>query len=65
MNVEFLRDYQGTLTGERFYLAGQVVDIDDGAAQAIIAEGAAIAEGKIDTKPAAMVESMPKPKAKK
>lgn len=44
MNVRFLRDYQGRLTGERFYLAGQVVDLDDGAAQAIIDEGAAIAE---------------------
>lgn len=61
MNVRFLRDYQGRLTGERFYLAGQVVDLDDGAAQAIIEEGAAIAE-PVQAEP---VEGTPKAKAKK
>ena len=61
MNVRFLRDYRGRLTGERFYLAGQVADIDDGAAQAIIEEGAAVAEpGQAEP-----VESAPKAKAKK
>ncbi len=41
MNVQFLRDFQGIATRERFFLAGTVVDLDDGTAQAIIEEGAA------------------------
>lgn len=28
MRAEFLRDYRGRLTGERFYQAGSVVDFD-------------------------------------
>ena len=39
MIIRFLRDYQGRFTAERFYPAGTVVDIPEGAL--IVAEGAA------------------------
>ncbi len=29
MNIKFLQDYRGVLTGERFYEAGTVLDLDD------------------------------------
>lgn len=43
MLIKFSRDYRGKLTKELFYLADTIIDIDDGAAEAIIAEGAAVA----------------------
>lgn len=39
MLIRFLRDYRGALTGENFFLAGEVVDIERG--DLIVAEGAA------------------------
>ena len=29
MNITFLQDYRGVLTGERYFPAGTVVDLDD------------------------------------
>lgn len=43
MLIRFLADYQGRLTGERFFLKDTEVDIEDAAAQAIIEEGRAVA----------------------
>jgi len=63
MNVRFLRDFQGVATQERFFLAGEVVELDDGTAQAVIAEGAA--EPLVVEAPTAQVEPEPKAKAKK
>jgi len=43
MLIRFTRDYRGKLTNENFHVAGTEIDIDDGLAAGIIAEGAAVA----------------------
>ncbi len=60
MLIQFSRDYRGKLTNEHFYTAGTEVDIDDGLAVQIVAEGAAVAvEPLTEEQP---VEEAPKPK---
>ena len=41
MEVRFLQDYQGQHTGPHFYQAGQVVELKDSAALALIRDGRA------------------------
>ena len=60
MLIQFSRDYRGKLTREIFHEAGTEVDIDDGLAVQIVAEGAAVAaEPLTEEQP---VEEVPKPK---
>ncbi len=42
MLIKFTRDFQSKHTGERFFLAGQQIDLDGEAARAIVEEGAAV-----------------------
>lgn len=41
MHVRFLRDYRGRITHELFYQAGEVVELPDDAAHALLKEGVA------------------------
>lgn len=41
MRVRFLQDYQGKLTGPHFCRTGEVWDLDDRAAEALVLEGRA------------------------
>jgi hypothetical protein len=60
MLIQFSRDYRGKLTNENYYTAGTIVDLDDGPAANIVAEGAAIVvEPLTEEQP---VEEAPKPK---
>lgn len=60
MLIQFSRDYRGKLTNEHFYTAGTEVNIDDGLAVQIVAEGAAVVvELPTEEQP---VEDAPKPK---
>lgn len=60
MLIQFSRDYRGKLTNEHFYTAGTEVDIDDGLAVQIVAEGVAVVvEPLTEEQP---VEEAPKPK---
>jgi len=43
MKVRFLQDYQGQYTGPHFYVAGQVVDLDESTASRLIADNRAVA----------------------
>lgn len=56
MDVRFLRDYRGKLTGETYYLAGQIVSLPNGEAAQLIAQGVC--------EPVAQ-ESAPKPKGRR
>lgn len=63
MLIKFSRDYRGKLTNELFYVAGTEVDIDDGAAMQIVAQGAAVVVGQpTEEQP---VEDAPKPTRRK
>lgn len=47
--VKFLRDFQGKATKEVFYKQGDVVEVDDPIASAVIAEG--VAERLVESAP--------------
>jgi hypothetical protein len=57
MNIRFVRDFRGRETQERFYRAGEVLDVDSDTAEKLIASHAAVAveavqvEMKIENEP--------------
>lgn len=56
MRVRFLQDYQGKLTGPHFYRVGEVRDLEDGVAQALVLERRA---EPVTERPAPAEESKP------
>jgi len=62
MRVCFLVDYRGKLTGENYYTAGAVVAFEPAIAQALIAEGRAVAVA--DPTPE-ITPALPKPAPRK
>jgi hypothetical protein len=42
MLVKFVRDFRGRATAEQYYTAGTVVDLPEGQAVMVLAEGAAV-----------------------
>ena len=65
MKIKFLQDYQGQWTGVHFYREGQVVDLDDAVAEALIGDGRAVAFAPEPApKPAPATPVKPQPKAR-
>lgn len=51
IDVKFLQDYRGELTGEQYYTAGTVAAFPDGQAAALVAAGRAEKSGEPATEP--------------
>lgn len=56
MKIQFLTDFRGRETGERFFQAGQVVELDDDTAAGLIANRRAVS-----AEPAPEPEPQPAP----
>ena len=65
MQIRFLQDYQGVLTGNiHFHRIGQVADLDEATARALIAEMRAEPVAIIEEGRAVAVEAPPAPQPK-
>lgn len=56
MKIAFTHDFRGKLTGERFYLAGAAIDVDEETGAELIALGHAVA---VEVEPAPEAEPEP------
>lgn len=56
MKIAFTHDFRGKLTGERFYLAGAAIDVDEQVGAELIALGHAVA---VEVEPAPEAEPEP------